>query len=255
MSDQQTQRPAKVETLLNSSKLRLSAQNPANKKYANLSVDLYRSNPRIIVNTNDDALRNENDGWGKITAAMDPLLINILIEKLRLIAQSKEPTRVALENYNHSYSGGQRSQDIAHLNTVWIGRDDQGVVYISVVHVDQKFPRIKFPFGPSDNRYGRFKGADGNELSRAELSSMSALGWCAVMQDALNYLMVTTYEAPPKPQGKFGGGGNRGNYGGGNRGNYGGGNRGGYGGGQREQAKPSESFDGGGAGGDDDIPF
>jgi hypothetical protein len=63
MSDQQ-QRPAKVETLLNSQKLKLSAMNPTNKKWANLSLDMYRGNPRIVVNTNDDNLRNESDGWG-----------------------------------------------------------------------------------------------------------------------------------------------------------------------------------------------
>ena len=258
MSDQ-AQRPAKIETLLNSPKLKLSAMNPTNKKWANLSLDLFRGNPRIVVNSNDDNLRNEADGWGKVTAAMDVQLMGMVILMVEDAIAAPGEYKAQLENSNHSYAGGQRSQDITPQNSVWVGKDANGQVYISVVSVNPKFPKIKFLFGPSDSRYFKLRHADGTEYTRAEISVLGARAWVMLLKVALPYLSALHYEPAPKPTGGFGNkGGGGGGYGG-NRGGGGGygGNRGGgggYGGGQQNReapAKPAAGFDEAG----DDIPF
>lgn len=235
-------KPAKLETILNSSKMKLSAMNPS-KKWANLHVDLYRSNPRIVVSTNEESLRNENDGWGKITAAVDPWIMNSILTLIETAIRAEGEWKTSVENSNHSYVNGQRAQEITHQNTIWVGKDDKGCVFISVIHVDPKFPKIKFVFGPSDMRYVKFKHSNGADYTKAELSVLSAKSWVEMMRMMVNSLLVQHYEPAPKPNGG-GGGFNRGGGNNFNRGN--------------QQRGQQQSGDGGKSGftePDDDIPF
>ena len=214
MSDQQ--KPKKIPMLLDMPKLRLSAPNPnpaVKGKWATLRYDIYRSNPRIVVDCMDDSMRNRDMDFGRITHTMDPLLFNMYLEQLQRIADGPSEHKEKVVGLGHSYPNGQKSQEITPQTDMWVGKDKDGLVFVSIVNKKDGFPVIKFPFGPSDRRYVQFFHGDGNEFNKSELSILAAKGYVRLLTQVMNNLLLTHYEPPPPPQGGYGG--NRGGGGGG----------------------------------------
>lgn len=239
-------KPPKRKNALNNPKLRLSAPNPQAKGiYASLAWDLYQNNPRLVVDTKDPNLSSPENSYGRITAALDPVVFGIFLQNLQDSIASDKAVKFKVENYNHEFSNGQRSQEIVHLTDLWVGKDAEGQVFVSVVSKKgDQWPVIKFVFGPSDQRYHKFFKGDGTQFSKAELSVYAARAYYVLLSTVMASVMDTHYyEAPPNPNWKKGGGGNFGS--GGNRPYVGGG--GGY---NKPTAAAPAADDG-----DSDIPF
>lgn len=237
-------RPQHRKNAFNNSKMTLSAPLPGQKGiYAKLSFDIFRNNPRVIVATNDPALKNPENQYGRITAALDPVVFFSFLEFIEKCVRSTGPTKYKIENFNHGYANGQRSQEIEHLSNLIIGRDEEGHIYLSVTSTKANWPVIKFNFGFADRRYHHVVKGDGSPLSTVETSQLVAMAYYRLLQQLAASVMDTHYEEPPAPQGGF----NKGGKPGGGYGNRQGGGGGGYGGqrpgggGGYQQRAPSEA--------------
>lgn len=198
MSDNQ-QKPAK--TIFASTKLRLTAPCPTAKgKWSNLSFDIWNSNPRIVVTTNDPALANPENQYGRITAALDAITMMAFIEILKTVAKSEGPTKTKIENYGTKRGGDPKIPE--HLTDLWVGKDDNGIVFISVLNKAEGWPTIKFTFGPSDGRYHKIFKGDGSEYTKSDVSSVYALAYSELVSGLYTKMFAHDYVHPVSNFGK-----------------------------------------------------
>lgn len=233
-------KPAKIEHALNNPKTRLSAPNPQSKgKFATLSWDIWNNNPRFVVNVNDPSFATKERSFGRIQAAMEPATFNAFLDLLsEAIAAEPGWKRNMQMLGNPRGGGGPGVEPIPHAD-IWIGKDNDGIVFISVIkkYEGEGWPVIKFPFAAPDRRFVKIFHADGTEYNKGDMSVLYARSFIRLLTQQMNHILTKEYVKPPPfiP-------GNKGGYGGG-----GGGQRGGYSGGG-----------GGGGGGSDmadDLPF
>lgn len=241
---------------LNNPKIRLSAPNPQCKGvYANLSWDIYQNNPRIVVDTKDPQFKNPENGYGRIQAAMDPVILSMFLENLQWAIDLETTDKRRISNYGSDrnaprYTPGTPPPPPVHLTDVWVGRDADMNVFISVVNQKENWPKIKFLFDVPDRRFVKFYKGDGTELTRGELSTLAAKSYLRLLTSLMPAVLATTYEHVMPAN--FSGGG-RGGYGGGNR--NGGGNGGGAGGTRGGNNYTANAPAAGSDDTDADIPF
>lgn len=256
MSDNNFNRAPRAKNALDNQKLRLYAKNDQGRN-ASLSWNLFSNNPRVTVWTGVDGDKDN----GKITGAFDTLGFYQFLEGLKM-AIAFRPTEGAKEFRNkvelmrpNFKPGGGRPDGVVKASEVWYGKDQDGVVWISLCAYNR--PMIKFTLVP--NEYHRFTHATGESLSAGEASMMlAAPAYVRVLELIMAQLQVVEYKEPPPRDNQ---GGNRGGQGGGG---YGGGNRGGNGGqgGSGGTYDRRNSSGGGGSSGGgfddagtDDLPF
>ena len=208
MSDYQ--KPVVKKTALKNPKLSLAAPNPAVKGvYAKLSFDIYQNNPRIIIDTKDPSMLNKEHSFGRITAAMDGVSFAMFLEVLKDMIATPGADKKKFENLGNDYVNGQRSNEVVPLTDIWVGKDADGVVFISVISKKAGWPVIKFAFGLSDRRFTKIFNSDGSEYTKAELSVLAAKAYYKLLTELVPNIMDTHfYEAPPNPKWAKGGGGN-----------------------------------------------
>lgn len=240
--EQNFQRPEKIKSAFNNSKLTLSAPCPTAKgKYSTLGFDFANNNPSIIVRTNDPGDATPANNYGTISAKLDAPAFYAFIYNLEQCIKSEGEMKIKCENYNHDYVDGQRSQDIKHLSDLWVGKDKEGCPYISVLSKKDDRPVIKFVFGPSDSRWHKYLHGDGTPFSKADLAKLYANSFLTILKHVTANIMVSAYVAPV-PRKPFGG-----QQGGGNRPQY---NNNRQGGNSYSKPAPADV-----SGGDDDLPF
>lgn len=237
-------KPAKLEHALQNPKIRLSAPNPQSKgKYATMQWDIWGNNPRIVVNTNDPAMATPDRGFGRIQAAMETPTFYAFLEMLKEAIAAAPGWKANLQMWSNPKGGGGPGVEPVPSADVWVGKDAEGVVFISVVKKEEGWPIIKFPFGAPDRRFVKVFHSDGSEYSKGDLSVVYAKAYLRLLGELMAAILTKTYEKPaPFIPGQRGGGG----------GGYG--NRGGGGGGGYQQRSGGGSGGGGDVGGDD-LPF
>ena len=195
---------------LNHNKLRLQTACPTAKgKYANLSWDVYGNNPRIVVATNDPALATLDRKFGRITAAMDTPTFEVFLELLDQAIASEGPTRSKIECYTMP-KGSTFSTPPILASDVFVGKDQEGCVFISVVMREQEgWPVVKFIFSAPDARFHKIYRTDGTELSKTEMSGLYARAYRRMLATMMPAVLVANYVEPPpyNPGGPRGGNG------------------------------------------------
>lgn len=222
---------------LDNRKLTMSA--PNNKgKFANLRWQLIKNNPRIVVFTNDP--EDQNNEYGKITAALDAPTFFMFLRLLESAINATGKFREKIDNSNFTFPGGKRSESPSVVSSLIVGRDEDGLIWISVSA--PRRPQIKFPF--MNPEFHSLYHGDGSPYTPAEISKAYASAYIDMLRLMMANLLVSEWVPPdpPKDQGNRGGGGGYGNRGGGG---------GGYGGGGGGRQAPAAD-----AGiGDDDTPW
>jgi hypothetical protein len=187
--------PPRKKGPLDNDKLNLNAPCPtAQGKYSKLTWGLHSNNPRITVFTNDPADISESTGYGKITANLDSVVLFTFLDTLEAMANSKVKDRRSIQNKGYTWFGGKRSENKVTLSTLSCGKDDDGIVWMSVVAATNR-PKIKFPFELSD--YHVYLKEDGSEVSKSEGSVMAALALVKLLRAMYTHMMVTEYVEPP----------------------------------------------------------
>jgi len=206
------QRTPRKKNALDNSKLRLSAPCPtAEGKRSSLVWGVYSNNPRITVYTGDP---EDTTDYGRIVANVDIANFYAFIEMLEATAKSPGECKQKMDNKGFSWFGGKRSENPVVLNSILVGKDADGGVWISVI-TDRR-PMIKFYILPNDTT-SLYHG-DGSAYNKAEASALFTLGYCQILRNLVSIVLVNEYveEAPKKPY--VPGGGN--NYNKGNSSNY-----------------------------------
>lgn len=183
------QRPQQEKTVFDFDKLTIStAGSPAKLKFG-----IYNNNPRLMVYTNDP---NDKADYGKITAALDPYVFNVFLEQLNRVALAKEPVEFLIDNKGYDFRGGKRSEQMVVQTSIRFGKNDQGVVWISVEKPNR--PKIIFEFGYS--MYHVLAKADGTPLAKSDTSKLFALATIKALTDIYNTYLVTDYKHVVPPQ-------------------------------------------------------
>jgi hypothetical protein len=231
---------------LDNTKLGLSAPCPtAEGKWSNLRWGLGGgSNPRITVYTGDPNDSNQSTNNGRIRAELDTVNVYSLLLLIRQAIVNEPGWKKNIKCSNFIYPGGKRSEKPVHLTDVWVGKDRDGIVYLSVVDAMKKDrPVIKFPI-LADQRWQTFIHGDGTPFTKAEASTLYAEAYAMMLQQLYGNLLVTEYK-PPEPRDNNRQGGNGGGY---QRNNNGGGNGAGSGGYNNRSQSSSDIPE-------DDLPF
>ncbi len=231
-------RKERVKNALDHNKLNLSAPCPAAKgKWSSLIWGFHANNPRISVYTNDPEDTGEKNGYGKISANLDTPTFFVFLRLLAKIVSAEPDTKYKIENMNFTWFGGKRSETPVMQSELWVGKDKEGVVYMSVTSANR--PKIKFPFGV--NSFHHLVKGDGSAVSPAEASMLYAEAYGFILQGMLTSMAVSHWIEPEK---KDNSGNRSGGSGGGGNWKGGGGNSGGGSGGGRTEAAV-----------EDDIPW
>jgi hypothetical protein len=177
------QPPPRVKNALDNRKLNLSSPCPTNPgKKSNLIWGLYEGNPRLTVYIGD------NEG-SKVSAALDLPVFQAFLALLES-APSKEPGwKNCIENKNFTWYGGKRSEAAEVVSELWVGKDKEGQIWISVT--DKKAPKVQFFF--SEPEFHHFKHGDGTSFTKAETSELFAKGYISILNSVVNSLFVTSW--------------------------------------------------------------
>lgn len=203
---------------LDNQKLVMRAACPSAKgKFSTLSWRLVNNNPRITVYTNDPADMTEKNQNGLISAELDAPTFFAFLQSIYQIIESDKPLRRKIENKNFIFPGGKRSEKPVLKSEIHMGKDEDGVIWISITSFDKERPKIKFEFGGGD--FHNFFHTNGVPFTKGETSSLYARSMIKILENVMTHLMVTEYveEVRKAPPGKDGNG-NR-NYSGGNNSN------------------------------------
>jgi len=188
----------RAKTALDNRKLSLTAPHPKLEGvYSSLNWMLVNNNPRIVVYTNDpDENGNPAKNYGKITANLDLGVFASILTELKRIIESKEADKCSVDNFNYVYTDGVRADKPSIVSTLWFGKDEDGVIWISVTAKDR--PAIRFTFAPST--FHHFKKADGTDFTTAEASQLFAKSYLRILENIMSTLAVTEYVEPVKKE-------------------------------------------------------
>lgn len=175
MSQQNNFRPKVHSNSLRDYKVRWTAepQEGAVVKYdrpqePTLSISVVDNQPRFTVYTNIEGDKNN----GKIEGNMDAFTFSAVMAALKTVAENPDfKGAYEFENKGYFFGPQGRSEKPGVLSTTLVGRDGEGVVFLALK--SGKRPNIKFSIRPSN--WHSLK-RNGEELSRAEVSSIYALG-------------------------------------------------------------------------------
>lgn len=238
---------ARIKNALDNRKLSLSATCPTSpQNKSSLSWSIIGNNPRCTIYTNDPEDNGQKNDYGRIVAKLDLAIFMMYMNLIDRVIKAPPDTKFGIKNENFKFPNGKRTDAPVLENTLWVGKDKDGIMWLSVVDANKSRPVIKFPFVPSN--FHHFIHGDGTPFTAAETSVLFAEGYRDTMARIMTHLAVTEYKEPP-PKNQQGGGGGQYNRGGGDRGGYNNNRGGGGGGGYNNQRQAAPELE------DDALPF
>ncbi len=154
----------------------------ANDRTAKLVWSVVFNHPRLTLFTNKKELENKENGWGRIIARLDILVAQSIIESLRSMVDAEPGTRMVIKNINYPINEGKRSETPVHVNDVILGKDKEGLIWISVV--EENKPNIKFNIIFSD--YHELFHGDGTAFTAKESSELATKAYCNILEKMLS---------------------------------------------------------------------
>lgn len=205
MADNNFQPPVRKKIALDNNKLNLSAECPtAAGKYSKLLWGFHNNNPRITVYTGDPSESTDKTNYGRIIANLDLPILYSFFELLERSITEENGFKAKIENKNFTFYGGKRSDAPVVVSELWVGKDKEGVVWMSVVMKDR--PMIKFSLVPST--YHNLYHGDGTAFTKSEASVCFAKGYSYLLKQIYAQLSLTEFvDLQALKDAKQGGGG------------------------------------------------
>jgi hypothetical protein len=189
--------PKPKKTPLENNKLALYTKNEEGKT-ARLVWTIINNNPRIMVYTNLTADKNNN--YGRISANLDLPTMMLVTEYLKSMKSMERGTKYVMENKTFTYVGDKRSDEPSKVSELWIGKDNEGVIWLSVVSENR--PKIKFELLLSN--YHHLISTDGTPVAKGALSEMMANAYSNMLSSLYTHIYVSNYvepaELPERPK-------------------------------------------------------
>lgn len=190
-------RPPIKKNALDNRKMCLFAPAPnTTDREAVLMWNVFSNNPRVTVFTGDPTDISDASSKGRISANLDAPVFFTFIEMIERVAKSKVPIELKILNKNFTWTNGQRSSEPSIVSELHVGKDDKGMVWISVEA--EKRPVIRFFILPSD--WHQFCFADGTPLDKGELVTMHTLGYCNLLRRLMTGILIDDYVPPTRDQ-------------------------------------------------------
>jgi len=154
---------------------RLGLYNPGEKgdPPATLTWAVMDGNPRLIARTGEKA--TEENGYGKITAALDIGMAGVVFELLEKALTSEPGWKIKVPNRS-TYVDNRRFDPPQHVNDVAIGKDTEGRIWISIIQEGR--PTIRFYMMPSS--WHSLINADGSVPAADEMSAIFTRGYLRI---------------------------------------------------------------------------
>lgn len=194
--------PQRKKNALNNYALNLSVPVPNEQgKFSNLSWDISRNNLTFKVYTGFSSDQSNKNGL--IQARLDGSAFFGFMELIKTAVKKQEEWKGRIDYTDFTFFGGKRSDRPQHITSVYVGRDSDGAIWLSVVDaINKDRPRVKFFFGAS--RQYNFKHGDGSDYSNAETSQLFANAFYNMLSSVGASVMVSEY-IEPKPRNNNGG--------------------------------------------------
>ncbi len=207
MSNQTNNFPQRKKHALDNFAFNLSEPVPNEQgKFSRLNWALSRNSLAIKVYTGFSS--DQNNKYGLIDARLDGIVFYGFLELLQkaLTEQNEWKSRIDYEDF--TFFGGKRSDSRVLISSVYVGRDADGVIWVSVVDAIKKDrPRIKFTFGSGRNHH--FKHGDGSDYTKADISQLFAKAFYNMLSNVGSTVLVQEYEEPKPRQNNNNNGYNR----------------------------------------------
>jgi hypothetical protein len=163
------------------------------------------NNPRITVYTNVQG----DSAYGIINAGLTPEILYVLLDLLEEVIKGEKGEKRVIECLTSPKQEDGSYGPKQPTSSVWVGKDANGVVWISVVSANQDRPKIKFEFKVYE--YYRLLKSDGVPITEAESSELWALASVRALR--LIFANLTSgfrprVQAPSGSKPSYGGGAN-----------------------------------------------
>ncbi len=146
-------------------------------------------NPRYNVYFND----KDGDGETATGIGLDLKIVYQLLTLIEYIANNKESDRKTFVNRS-GFINGRKVETPEITSRLSVGRDSDGIIYISVLVKDK--PPAVFQFLPSF--WAELHDASGEILDRAISSTIAALAYVKMMRDFIGpYAVIEARNVPP----------------------------------------------------------
>lgn len=213
------------------------------------SFGMYRDNPFIDVRTNDPA--DQDNNWGRVSFRADPVTWGVFHAYVEELCAGTEKDMRIIKGFN-MYKGNQKFDEPQHINTLLVGREEDGRIWFKILEDNRPAP--VFFFGPP--KFHQLVNKDKSNVDSGAASRLYALSTVRMLSMVMAATMNRSSDeddTPAKPEGGGGQGGGGFNRGGGNFQRNGGGgggwNRNGGGGGYNRGGGGGFNRGGGGGGG------
>lgn len=164
-------------------------------KYSRLLFALSGNNLTLKVYTGISADQGNRNGL--IQANLEGINFFCFLEMIREALNATGEYKNKIEFNDYIYPAGKRSDKPVTISTVYVGRSNDGLIWLSIVdNLKKERPRIQFPFGAG--RKHRFKHGDGSDYTKPEISQLFAKAFCNTLYQIGSHLMVTEYKEPQK---------------------------------------------------------
>lgn len=156
---------------------------PDTKDVAMLQWSMRGIYPRITVYTStNNAFKDKKLDYNFIiTAPFDIITLEMLIIKLEELLEANNNTRYVIDCLNNKIENGERKDELITQAKVVVGKDDQGLMYISVLEEGKK--KIKFEL-LANMKYFKYYNSN-NELIKdtAELSKLYVKSYIKTLRE------------------------------------------------------------------------
>jgi hypothetical protein len=184
--------PARDKNVLDDPRLTLSAPTPGvDKAWAKMNWGFFGNNGHLVVWTNDPEDQTEKNANGKIGVKIPAQDYEKFLSLIDLAIDLPPGEKNGMDVIDYSYYGRERSEKPEVQATIWVGKNKEGEVWLSLISKDNSRPKIQFKFGKT--MYHAFKHGDGQPFSDAETSVLAARAHLRTIRRALDHLFPTTY--------------------------------------------------------------
>lgn len=159
--------------------------------YSKLVHSIRNAYFRISVFTNEPADKNN----GPISIPMNMATMHGYLDIVDKILKGPPDTKQKIDVYANKYENKQRTNERILLGSLYIGKNKEGINWISLISADPNRPKVIFEYNVND--YYNFFKPDGSPYSKAEMSNISLAASLSVLRSWYDKMAMEA-ENPPK---------------------------------------------------------
>jgi len=155
---------------------------------ARLIFGFINNAPRVTVFTNVKSDNKPETGNGRISANMDIPTFYMFLKDVEEIANGPNDVKIYYENYGHIYLNNERSEQPSVISELWVGKDNVGMVWMSVTAEGRPNLKFEFKLGSYHRIY-----KEGKAISKSNESKEVALAMVSAFRNIYSNVAISEY--------------------------------------------------------------